>query len=432
MPDLVPVPLAGVPDGLVALARTRNDGTLPRDRRGRAAVRRALLAAEPGTQPLRLEHVLPDVADPDRTWATSVPSRRWDTVRSRLGDRAWDTAVALARAGVLTVHVEVDGVRVGTPRRVELTPPWADAARQAREGRTAAAASLRDDARALAGQVRPLDPGLADALDAARGHEPASAPVLVAAARDLLEGVSHDGPRAFSQAHFTDTKAREDAPAILAAAGAAPSTLTALGLVRSPYLGLGGAVVVSGRAGDDTNLRGYAGPVRFRVGPGPFSARLAAGGGPVTLAVVENLQAAEAVCDAHLIGLAVAWCAGQPADRPLAVIAALAAQADRVLVAPDADWGGVRIAARVVEALPDGVAVEVLDAGTAPHRPHDPFGAPAVAGLARLAEHPHAQIRGLATAVSTRGYAVEQEANVRAVLGAALQNRVAAAGPGSR
>lgn len=422
MPELLRVPLDGVPAGLVALAPAGPDGALPRDRRGRAAPKKAVLAARrdaagavPGTDP----GLLPE---PEWRWATAVPSRRWGTFAARFGDRAWDTAVALARAGVVTVHCAVEGVRPGAPSRIELTAPWAAFCLQRQYDRTAAAARLRDHAQVLAGNVRDVDSGLADALADARGHEPAALPVLVAAAEDLLAGAVHDGPRAFSQAHFGDTKARDDAPAILIGAGASPRTLGALGLVRSPYLGLGGAVGVTGASGTTTDLRAFPGPVQFRIGTDPFHAQLLDDHGPIELAVVENLQAAETVCDSHGTALAVAWCAGQPADRPLNIIAALAARASRVLIATDADWGGVRIAARVADAIPAGVPVEVLDAGAASHKPREPFSQRLRDNLRLLQlATPHAQIHEFSTAVLDRGYPVEQEASLRAVLSHALE-----------
>jgi hypothetical protein len=206
LPELLRVPLDGVPAGLVALAPAGPDGSLPRDRRGRAAPKKAIRAAPqdvaaavPGTDP----GLLPE---PDWRWVTAVPSRRWDTFAARLGDRAWDTAVALARAGVITVHCAVDGVRPGAPSRIELTLPWAALCRQRQDARTTAIAGMRDRAQALAGNVRDLDSGFAHALADARGHEAATLPVLIAAAEDLLAGTAHDGPRALSQAHFGDTK----------------------------------------------------------------------------------------------------------------------------------------------------------------------------------------------------------------------------------
>ena len=151
-------------------------------------------------------------------------------------------------------------------------------------------------------------------------------PVLGYAAEDLAAGVSHDGPRAFSQAHFTHTRAREDVAAILLDGSASEASLLALGLRRSPYLGLGG---------------------------------------PVTLHT-ENLQAAEAACDTYS-DLAVTWTAGQPADSPLRLITHLADQVEHVLIITDADLGGVRIAQRVLAALNHPEAPQAW--ASASHRP---------------------------------------------------------------
>lgn len=140
------------------------------------------------------------------------------------------------------------------------------------------------------------------------------------------------------------------------------------------------------------------------------------------LAVVENLQAAETVCDSFGLTVAVVWCAGQPADRPLDLIAELAARAERVLIAPDADWGGVRIAARIAGALPRGIDWEILDAGTGPHDQREPFGTASREGLATAGQTaPDERVRAFAAAVLARGYPVEQEASVRAVLASALR-----------
>ncbi len=322
------------------------------------------------------------------------------------------------------MNCTVDKLRLGVPSSIKLTAPWAAISDEHKTDRKSAVAAARELAVALAEEVETVDPGLAGALAAAQGHEK-TLPVLIAAAQDLLAGIDHDGPRAFSQAHFGNTKARDDAPDILAAAGTFPATVAALGLTRSPYIGLGGGIVVTGRTGHTTQLWQFAGPVRFRVHPAPgwFSAELEPADGTITLAVVENLQAAETVCDAHGRKIAVAWCAGHPAARPLELIAALAAGAGRVLVAPDADWGGVRIADRLVNALQPGTPVEILDAGHGRHQRRDPFGDAASAGL-ELLEHSAADqlVREFAAAVRARGYPVEQESSVRAILAAALSH----------
>lgn len=424
MPDPVRVPLQGVPAGLVAVAVTKPDGTVPRDRRGRAVPKRIVLTAD-GSRPQAApgEAGNLSVTAEEARWLTASPTRRWTTVESRLAHKSWDIALELARAGVLTVGCTVAGLHVGPPVAVTLTPDWAALCKDERTVRAQYVTGLRDRALALAPEIEAVDSGLAAALAAARGHEK-TLPVLVAAAEDLLAGAVHDGPRAFSQAHFGDTKARDDAPAILTAAGVFPQALAALGLMRSPYVGLGGAVVVTGRTGERTDLWQFPGPVRFRVDPDPdgFSARPEPDNGRVTLAVIENLQAAETVCDSFGLTVAVVWCAGQPADRPLELIAELAARAGRVLIAPDADWGGVRIAARIAGALPRGTDWKILDAGTGPHDQREPFGTASREGLASTAQPAFDErVRAFAAAVLARGYPVEQEASVRAVLAAALR-----------
>ena len=56
-------------------------------------------------------------------------------------------------------------------------------------------------------------------------------------------GVSHAGPRAFSQTHFGHTKAREDAASVLRAAGVPESIVVTLGLRRSDRIGVAGPIV---------------------------------------------------------------------------------------------------------------------------------------------------------------------------------------------
>lgn len=424
MPDLVRVPVLDT-HGLAAWAAgTRQpDGTVvpPKDRRGRLNAKHVELTAPDGRPP----EPMPDLSAADLAWVLAADSRAWPTVEARWHGRALDTALALVRAGVVALRVSVaeTAADVGAPSRWRLTPAWADEAARRRDRAGQGKDELRAAARALAEQVADVDNGLAAALAAAGGHE-RTLPVLVAAARDLLAGASHDGPRAFSQTHFGDTKARDDAPAILAAAGTAPATLAALGLVRSPYLGLGGSVAVETGDGTVVDLRHLPGPVQFRAVAGSTNlrAQVVPADNTVTLAVVENLQAAETACDAHGQRSAVAWCAGQPADAALALIAGLAGQAALVLVAPDADLGGVRIAARILSALPPGPPARILDAGSAPHEPRDRFARATLDQLAALADSADDdRVRDFAAAVLARGYPVEQEASARAVLANALR-----------
>jgi hypothetical protein len=239
--------------------------------------------------------------------------------------------------------------------------------------------------------------------------------VLVYAAEDLAAGVSHDGPRAFSQAHFAHTKAREDVAAILLDAGASEASLLALGLRRSPYLGLGGPVTLHTATGHVLELGTLDGPVRLRANQrAPVMAATTA----VTLLVIENLQAAEAACDIYH-DLAVAWTAGPPADPALRPITHLADQVKHVLIITDADLGGVRIAQRILAALHHPETARVIDVGAQPHPKRDPFGPDSVAGLQAATRNPH--VRALATACLARGYPVEQEAATRAAVNLALR-----------
>jgi hypothetical protein len=260
--------------------------------------------------------------------------------------------------------------------------------------------------------VRDIDQDLAAALSSARGTEP-RLPTLVYAAEDLTAGITHDGPRAFSRAHFGHTKARDDATDILAAAGIRDASLFALGLRRSPYLGLGGPVVIHTR---DTGLELSLldGPILLRADQRRQPALATTAD---VLLVVENLQAAESACDAFP-HVAVVWTAGQPADAALGLMASLAYEVEQLVIVPDADLGGVRIAQRVLTALPIHASTAIIDVGQQPHPTREPFGPASLAGLRSALNGPAAN---LAAACLTRGYPVEQEAATRAAIAATLR-----------
>ena len=92
--------------------------------------------------------------------------------------------------------------------------------------------------------------------------------------------------------------------------------------------------------------------------------------------IVENLQAAESVAD-RFRDVGVFYTAGMLGVRPLELLAGLAALAERVVLAVDADAGGVRIAEQVLSVAPSAV---LLDAGAHPHARRDPW---VEGGLAR-------------------------------------------------
>lgn len=401
----VAVPLRGVPSGLVAVTiPRRSDGKLrvPRDRKGRLKPRRVdLIAVSPKRSGTPV----------DEPWLFGANRRAWASVVTKCGSGAWDTACAMARDGLIEIRCTVAGAAMGEPVAILLTE-HARAARAARTStRTETAIEWSARAHVAADAVQGLDSGLAVALRVARGTEP-RLPVLVFAAEDLVAGRAHDGPRAFSQVHFGHTKQRDDAPSLLLAAGASPETIAALGLERSPYLGLGGPVRVG-----DINLGQFRGPVLFRARD---PALIHASSQPTAraLVVVENLQAAENVCDTRG-DVVVAYSAGPPSEAALDVIIELTVGIPRVLVVPDADLGGVRIAERILSALHTRTPadVELVDVGTEPHERREAF---AAATLAALKAATAGAATKLARAVLDRGYPVEQEAATRAALTAFL------------
>lgn len=411
------LPLAGVPDGLTARPLRRADGTVRRDRRRRVKATQVTLTAEsdppphtdPGTPP-------PGITVGEWRWVLGATRRGWPTVTAKFGDRAWPLAITLTRTGTVVLDCAAANLRLSEPLRWRLTERGLTARAARDTARTTQVTGWEDRAAAAAVLVADLDDGLAAALTTARGYEPLL-PVLVHAAEDLAAGISHDGPRAFSQAHFEHTKTRDDAPDILAAAGASHQTIAALGLRRSPYLGLGGPIRLD-IAGQTWRLRGAHGPLQIRADQ-PMAPHLDGDDRPV-VALIENLQAAETVCDRHP-EIAVLWSAGQPSTRTLAIVAALAAQAEQVVIVTDADLGGVRIAARLFAALPDPARAVILDVGLRQHEERKPFGEVSTTGFASYTGRAD-PVGAFARAVAERGYPVEQEAAIRSALFAHLDS----------
>ena len=401
--------LTGLPAGLAAVAASPAHESL-RDRRGRLKGRFADLI--PAGDPLPSG---PEFSDGDLQWVLSRDTRRWESVTKRFGaDRARDVAFGLVRHGAVIMRCSVtEGFRLGAPVRWTLTEPWAARAAGLRQEHQERNATWQQRARRAAEAVLELDVGLAAALTRARGHE-GRLPVLIYAAEDLAQGRVHDGPRAFSQAHFADSKERDNAAEILRVAGASDDTITALGIARSGYIGVGGPVELPGC--EISKLRG---PVLLRVDDPALQHATARAESPAML-VVENLQAAESACDRYP-GLIVAHTAGQPAGEALPFITRVAASAARVIIIPDADLGGARIADRVLTALPDRTPAVLIDIGTQQHSEREPFGPVSTSGLQALtgAANPVARF---AAACLARGYPVEQEAATLAAIAAALRH----------
>lgn len=417
-----PLELPDVPEGLVALPlrqyRRDDQGELVevRDRSGRRKLDLVALAvAEPAA------------AEGDDGWPAEVPTglrgfvlgatrRQWRTIAARLGDEAWPLACALARAGVVRLVCGVDSrLAVGAPHRWELTDAWAAHAAAGRGDRHADRQRWQRRAERAAAALADREPTLAAAV-AEADVGGSSGRILVCAAEDVRVGRSHDGPRAFSQAHFAATKTHAHVDTVLRQAGVAIEVRQRLGVHRSQRLGVGGPVTLR-RGADAIDVAALDGLVELRADQRDLAVSVDPG---VALVVVENLQAGEALCDRHP-ELAVAYTAGVPGEASLEHLNALAQHAAGVAVAPDADAGGVRIAEAVLGIL-DAPDVALLDVGTggqqATSRWHDH--GPAVQTLHRALDGPAA---ALARACLARGYPVEQEATTIAAVETWLRGR---------
>ena len=201
---------------------------------------------------------------------------------------------------------------------------------------------------------------------------------------------------------------------LLADAGVPNEIADALGIRRSPRLGVAGAIdaIV---AGQNVPLSLLDGPVLIRADQPGLTLTTTAR----SLVIVENLQAAESLASQSQINapsrpLAIVYCAGQPSPPARRLIAALCSRVNATLLCPDADLGGVRIAQVILDELPPAVVctVEVSDPGEWPHHPQPPWpvdGA-TVTGLTRALRGPAST---LARACLNRGYRVEQETSIR-------------------
>lgn len=430
------VPIDGVPAGLVArsIQKIQRDGAAYRqvlDRRGRRRLNDVLLISD-GNEAEGADQVAARLSVGDRQFVLSALRRSWRAVEKQFGDRAWNLAVDLARRDVLMIRCAVaDGLSLGSPRNWILT----EGARQAasEQARAAEASRVAQDARrqaalkGLSDNAAALQTALPDvtiealealqaALESARGA--ARLPVLIAAAEDLLDGVRRTSPRDFSIVHFGNSKERDDVAILLAESGVPDEIALALGVTRSPRIGVGGAI--DALSGDRTvALSLLDGPVLIRADQPNLRLVMTA----ADLVIVENLQAAEAL-EAGLkttVAIGLVYTSGQPSGAARRHIAELCATADRVLLCPDADLGGVRIAAAILRELPPEVTerVTLCDAGAWDHHPQTrwPDDGASVAGLTRALDGPAAE---LASACLRRGYRVEQEENILAVVNAAL------------
>ncbi|MEU9189265.1 DUF2399 domain-containing protein [Streptomyces sp. NPDC048484] len=437
------VPLKDLPQGLTAHAvvRTRHatDGT------------KHLVNARPTGMPhysqvdltatTPQEHIVPDAIPAlartgDRAFVLNAAHREWRAVQQRYGGRAWATAIMLTRAGavVLRCNVTASEMALGAPIRWYRTDLATRAAAQYAKRQTITRDQLRT--------------GIQDALDALHSHlsgastpiptmkgltemaveslrsalqaeldRPAPAPkrsrILIAVARDLCEGTVHPNARAFSQAHTGHTKTWDDARPILQHCGVTRAVATGIGLQRDSRIGAGGAIALQ-TAGHSLPLTRLRGPLLLRAEQTDL--RLVLTG--ARLVIVENLQAAETLCDA-LNGsvtssdVGIAYCGGMPSAAVLDRIAGLAATADKIVIAPDADLGGIRIATAIYQSLlpADQTRSVICDVGATAHAPQRPW-APDSPVWEALKTAQTGPAGALAQSCLDRGYAVEQESAI--------------------
>lgn len=396
-----------LPDGLVVYAPVPASGRYARDREGRPKLRRVRMRASVTTgQPTRPANIL---TDSDWVWITSA-ARNWDSIVSRFGDNTHATVLTLARADCLTIEYDLRVAKlVQPPRRTYPHPVLADGHETDRKARQADHSALRATANKRADELADEWPGVATALRTTTSAERLT--WALRAADDLAHHKEHDSLRAFVQSHAHDTKARDDVHHLLLELGFELDALIALGIARSPYIGLGGPFHVRTPTGV-IDLAPLPGPHDIRL-HGSVHIEVALPSRATSLIIIENRQAAEAICDARP-DLPVVWCHGQPPKQLLAIVRQAADHVEEVVVCPDADLGGVRIAARIAQSFPSR-KVNVVDIGTAHHVKGKTFNQHSRTHLETIARRQD-QIGQLARTCIERGYAVEQEAPARAAL----------------
>ncbi|MEA2234451.1 MAG: hypothetical protein QOD83_4267 [Solirubrobacteraceae bacterium] len=358
------LPLTGIPDGVVA-ERVRQLRITENGEQAEVLVRRRHRRTDEVELAAAGQPSAIDLEPSERRWLLDAGRRQWQSVEARYGEDAWTRAIGFVRAGAVRLRCQVtDRMGLGTPRSWTLTDEWARLRQDAHDQRNGEREHWRARADTAARAVADRCPELAAALRRAPGASPTT-PALIYAAEDLVQGVIHPSPRAFSQIHFKDTKARDDVAIILTRAGVPEDILIALGIRRSARIGIAGPV--RGVVHTEVLQLGLLhGPVMLRVDQPALQLRLLA---PVPLVIVENLQAAETLAD-QLPELAVAHTAGFPSDGALRLLTGLATDASRVVLVPDADLGGVRIAERVLAVAPDAALVDI---GLSDHPNRDPW-----------------------------------------------------------
>jgi len=401
--DDSPAPVLGVPDGcravrVVTLVERNGEQVEQRDRRGRSKTTEVALVRD-------ASYPVPELPAPLLKFARGAKDRRWVTVESRFGEGAFAAGLDLVRAGESHLICEVDSRgHVGSPRKLVRTAAGAKADVAARTIQQDGQQARSEERRSLAALVEQTHPSLAQALRRS-DLSPAAHTVLVSVVRDLVDGIQHAGPRAFAQHHFGNTK-QHDVREILTVAGVDDDVLELLGLRRGDRIGLGGPITLSLPRGE-VDLAPLRGPVQLRLDQPDLHPMTSA---PLVV-IIENLQPAEIVCMRHP-KLPVVYTGGQFDDAAALVLAQLCA-GRRAVAIVDADLGGVRIAQRVLAAVPHA---EIVDVGEWPHTRGERISADglAAAHLERLVEDP--AVGSFAAAVRQRGYRVEQEQSTLAIV----------------
>lgn len=399
--------------GVVPYAPLPASGRYPRDSKGRPRPRVARLRAiDPHQAPRRPDGLL---SDSDWNWVIRG-EHSWAGVTSKFGTDALRIMLALAAAGCVTIGYNLSGNALAQPpRRVYPHPDLMAAEQERRNRRHDDASTLRTQAEQLASVLVDDWPDVSRALRST--DHPDRLLWAVRAATDLAEGRSHDSLRAFVQTHAKNTKARDDVNHLLSAMGFDHETLTALGVARNPYIGLGGPILLHGAGGSVLDLSVLPGPHDIRLNPRALP-HMTITRPTGALLVVENRQAAETVCDTRP-DLPIIWCHGQPPTAVVSMIAQAARQTTSVVICADADLGGVRITARIHDHIPPDTVTHVVDVGTVEHDEGRPFNSHSRTHLQQLAQRPD-QIGAFAHRCLRRGYAIEQEATARAALSIVL------------
>lgn len=394
------LPVTGLPEGVNA-KRVRHLRTTDSGDRVEVLVNRRLRRTDDVDLVATVDYPVElDIGEAEERWLLGAGRRQWRSIEAHYGDEAWARSLELVQAGIVCLRCRVsERMSLGEPRSWTLTAEWDARRRRRGDEHEHKRAYWRQRADAAAARVEERSSELAAALRTAPSMSPIT-PVLVFAAEDLCDGVAHAGPRAFSQAHFRDTKARDDVAQILARVSVPDAILIALGLRRSARIGVAGPVraIV---AGEHVNIGLLHGPVILRVDQTELQLR--AHTAPA-LVIVENLQAAETLAD-QMPELAIAYSGGFPSNRALTLLAELAQGPERVLLVPDADLGGVRIAERILDAVPQA---ELIDIGEMEHPPRKPWasGGDTERGLQAALDGPAS---ALARGCLSRRYPVEQE-----------------------